>query len=145
MPRFNVHHNGKWDCFSSISDGFVTPFMDKAAYEEWRKVQYGIHNYEPAERCNMKEIDEAVHSIALNRDHDEALIVLLEVFTQEEAEKLLYDCETEYYCPVPDDNGGFSCPNCGTAVTKGQAECACDSCGNRLVWRRMPDGIKSDR
>lgn len=37
MPRYNVEYNGKWACFSSIVDGFVTEFMNKSEYEEWRK------------------------------------------------------------------------------------------------------------
>lgn len=37
MPRYNIEYNGKWACFSSISDSFITEFMDKDVYEEWRK------------------------------------------------------------------------------------------------------------
>ena len=61
MPRFNVKHldTGKWRCFSTIIDDWITEWMDKKSYEEWRKQQYRIINYLPAEQCNMMTLDEA--------------------------------------------------------------------------------------
>ena len=59
MPRYNIEHNGKWACFSSICDRFVTEFMDKYNYEVWRRIEYGVKDYKPAEQCNTMTIKEA--------------------------------------------------------------------------------------
>lgn len=40
MPRYNVEHKGKWACFSSVVDDFITWFMPKTDYEIWRKEEY---------------------------------------------------------------------------------------------------------
>lgn len=67
MPRYNVEYNGKWACFSSIPDGFITPLMDKEDYERWRMEEYGLDQYLPAEKCNRKTMPEAIFSASLNR------------------------------------------------------------------------------
>lgn len=91
MPRYNVEYNGKWACFSSIVDAFVTGFMDKAEYEEWRKKEYGLHDYEPAEKRNMKSMEEAVISICLNMTHEEAIEHLIKCgLPQEVCEELVF-------------------------------------------------------
>ena len=60
MPRFNVKRpDGMWCCFSTIVDDYVCEWMQKATYEEWRKEQYGVANYQPAEECNMMEYEVA--------------------------------------------------------------------------------------
>ena len=41
MPRYNVEHNGKWACFSSVVDDYITPWMPLDEYERWRTEQYG--------------------------------------------------------------------------------------------------------
>lgn len=136
MPRYNVNHQNKWACFSSVIDGFITPFMDKSDYEEWRKQQYGISDYKPAEQCNMKTMSDAVFSIRLNRTHDEALECLLKCgLPKKECETILYDIETEYYCPIIKENGKYECPNCGSEVEKGQIACDNDTCELEFVWR----------
>lgn len=69
MPRYNVrNYNGKWACFSGIIDEFITPFMPKSEYEKWRIEEYGYteKDYEPAEKCNMMTVEEAIHSLSLN-------------------------------------------------------------------------------
>lgn len=73
MPRYNVEYNGKWACFSSIVDAFVTGFMNKAEYEEWRIKEFGLYDYEPAEKCNMMSMEEAVDSIRFYMERDEAI------------------------------------------------------------------------
>lgn len=136
MPRYNVNYNGKWACFTSVSDGFITPFMDKSDYEEWRKQQYGIADYRPAEECNMMTMKESVVSIRMNRTHNDALTCLLECgLPVEECEKLLYDVETECYCPVLKEDGKYECPNCGSDVEKRQVVCKEEMCGLEFVWR----------
>lgn len=136
MPRFNVKHNDKWACFSSICDGFITEFMDKDSYEEWRKVEYGLDDYEPAEKRNLMNIQDAVFSIRLNRNRSDAMECLLETrLSQEECEQLMYDMETEYYVPKLEENETYVCPNCGEVVQKGQKWCEEEGCEHELVWR----------
>ncbi len=136
MPRYNVNHDNKWACFTSISDGFITQFMEKSDYEEWRKIEYGISDYRPAEQCNMMTVKDAVSSIRLNRTHEEALECLLECgLSASECEKLLYDMETEHYCPVLKVYGKYECPNCGSDVERGQISCNEETCGLEFVWR----------
>ena len=65
MPRYNVRHpkTGKWAMFSSVSDMFITDWMDKEDYEAWRKEHlYGGNDfgYSPAEKCNMSDYHECV-------------------------------------------------------------------------------------
>ena len=43
MARYNVEHNGKWACFSTVVDNYITPFRPLFLHELWRKMQYGIH------------------------------------------------------------------------------------------------------
>lgn len=62
MPRFNVRRpsDNMWATFSTISDGFITDWMGKEAYEAWRLQEYGRAGYEPAEKCNMMDYEEAM-------------------------------------------------------------------------------------
>jgi len=59
MAKYNVQHpeTGKWAMFSSVSDMFITDWMDKDAYEEWRKEHLygGSDYYDPVEKCNIAE------------------------------------------------------------------------------------------
>lgn len=105
MPRFNVKHQDKWACFSSVSDGFITRFMDKTDYETWRKLEYGILRYKPVEQCNIMTMKEAVFSIRLNRTHEDALNCLRECgLPDDECKMILYEIETERYSPVLNEN-----------------------------------------
>lgn len=136
MPRYNIEHNGKWACFSSISDSFITEFMNKDTYEEWRKAEYGLKNYEPAEKCNVTTIDYAVHSIRLNRNRDEAMECLLECgLSKDECEQLMDNMERKYYYPRLQEDGTYLCPNCKAVVVKGQERCENESCEIELVWK----------
>jgi hypothetical protein len=136
MPRYNVNYHDKWACFSSIVDGFVTKFMDEDRYEAWRIRKYGMHDYRPAEQCNLMTMKEAVSSIRIYNSHDESIKELISCgLDQEESEKLIYDIETEHYCPIPKENGKYECPNCGSEVEKGQIECNDESCELEFVWR----------
>lgn len=136
MPRYNVKYNEKWTCFSSVSDGFITKFMDKFEYEKWRKQQYGKQGYSPLEQCNTMTIKESAFSIRLNRTHDEAMKCLLESgLPESECKRIIYDMETDYYCPIPKKNGKFECPNCHEKIEQGQTTCNNDSCRLDFVWR----------
>ena len=71
MPRFNVEADGKWACFSSIPDEFITPFMPREEYEKWREEQYGAENV-PIEQANQKTLAEALRSLS-NYHSDEEI------------------------------------------------------------------------
>ncbi len=137
MPRYNVNHHGKWACFSSVVDGFITKFMDKNDYENWRKIQYGTCDYIPAEQCNMMTITDAVCSIRIHNTHDETLNCLLECgLPESECKQILYNIETEHYCPITKENGKYECPNCGSEVEQGQISCINPDCELEFVWRK---------
>ena len=78
MARYSVEHNGKWACFSSVSDYFIIEFMDKDKYEEWRLVEYGRLNYEPAEKFNIKTIGDAIYDMSLNHEEEDCIENLIE-------------------------------------------------------------------
>lgn len=63
MPRFNVEHEGKWACFSSIIDDFITPFMPLDEYEKWRWFQYGrdVTDLNKANKMSYKEALEIIN------------------------------------------------------------------------------------
>lgn len=76
MPRYNVrNYKGEWACFSGIIDEFVTPFMPKDEYEKWRIEEYGYteKDYEPAEKCNIMTVEEAIYSLSLNHSGKDIL------------------------------------------------------------------------
>jgi len=91
MPRYNVEHNKKWACFSTIVDAFVTGFMGKTEYEEWRLKEYGIEGYKPAEECNKYTIAEAIESASLYHSKDEVIKDLIETGISESESEDLYD------------------------------------------------------
>lgn len=70
MPRFNVEADGKWACFSSIVDEFITPFMPREEYEKWREEQYGSENV-PIEKANRKSLARCLVSLSLNHSDEE--------------------------------------------------------------------------
>ena len=76
MPRFNVEHNGQWACFSSVSDGFVTRFMDPAHYDSWRRAEYGRAGYRPIEEANRMDLSDVVRAVFLNRSRRAGLAEL---------------------------------------------------------------------
>lgn len=134
MGRCNVEYKGKYAGFSSISDGFITEFMDKDDYEEWRKKEYGLNTI--SLKFNTKSIEQAAFSIRLNHNHEEAIKCLLESgLSKEESEQIMYDLETQYYVPIPKENGKFQCPNCQKEIEKNQLECDDDMCLLEFVWR----------
>lgn len=119
MPRYSVEHNNRYACFSSIVDGFITPFTVKNL-----------------EQYNPMDMRDAISSIRLHNTHEETIEQLTECgISKEEAEKLVYDIETEYYCPIPRNDGDFSCPNCSWEVVKGQVSCKNETCEIKFIWR----------
>ncbi|WP_076607117.1 hypothetical protein [Clostridium botulinum] len=87
MSRCYVEYNGKWACFSSIVDDFITEFMIKSDCEEWRISEHG-KNLRPME-CNVRSMKEVAFSIRLNKTHYQAVECLRECgLSEEESEKL---------------------------------------------------------
>lgn len=68
MPRYNVCYDGKWACYSSIVDDFITPFMALDGYEKWRSKEYG-HEKKPLDQNSMN-INEAVLGMCINNPND---------------------------------------------------------------------------
>lgn len=134
MGRYNVGYNGKWASFSTIVDDFITPFMEKDKYKKWRLEEYGRANYVPVEKAYSRTIEKAIFSIRLTRSHDQVLDCLRESELLEgECEKLLYDVETEHWCPVQTNDGNYKCPNCGEIVVKAQKRCIDETCNLEFV------------
>lgn len=78
MPRYNVEHKGKWACFTSISDGFITPFMELEDFEQWRKEEYG-RGRPLIEQANKMSMDEALFSMIVARSRQDILKELEEI------------------------------------------------------------------
>ena len=70
MPRYNVEANGKWACFSSITDSFITNFVPLEVYEEWRTNEYG-NEKTPLEKANRMTLEAALFSLGLNHSDEE--------------------------------------------------------------------------
>lgn len=64
MPRYNVHdpETGKWRCFSSVTDDWITDWMSQRDYQEWRYKEYG-RGCGPIFRANIMDLDEAERRI----------------------------------------------------------------------------------
>jgi hypothetical protein len=70
MPRYNVEADGEWACFSSITDSFITPFMEISAYESWRDVEYG-NSKASLETANRMSLRKALFSLSLNHNSED--------------------------------------------------------------------------
>lgn len=68
MPRYNVFYNGKWACYSSVVDDFITDFMTIDEYEKWRDFEYG--RSKPDLTQHQMAINEAVLGLCLNEKPD---------------------------------------------------------------------------
>lgn len=133
MSRLNIEYNGKWACFSSIVDSFITPFMDKESYDKWRKKEYGIY-HTPIKEHNTITIKEAVSNIRLNRDSEETLKILIDSgISENEAKTFVNEINDKHYRPKL-VNGTYICPNCGRIVQKDQERCNDEACWIRFVW-----------
>lgn len=71
MPRYNVRYKNKYACYSTISDNFITKFMNVKEYDEWRIKEYGEVDFVKIEiayemQClDFMELNEAIHNIIL--------------------------------------------------------------------------------
>ena len=72
MPRYNVKRpsDGKWACYSTVVDDYVTDFMDEPDYRAWREKEYG-RQAGPLENANRMEYAEAERARARNCFRDE--------------------------------------------------------------------------
>jgi hypothetical protein len=134
MGRANVKYGEKWACLSSIVDALITPFMSIDDYEEWRKKEYGIH-CTPIKERNTMTIQDAVHTMRMQRGYDGVLKILVDCGVPEaEAKKLIEDEEDAHYKPKLID-GNYVCPNCGQVIQQYQKQCHNESCELKFVWR----------
>lgn len=124
MARKYVKYKDMWAIYSTISDGFVSEFERPhfdIEYRDWR----------------ILSIEEAVDGIRLNRNHDEALETILQGgISIEDAERLLYECESRNYVPILED-GEYKCPNCYDTVEYGQKMCSDKTCELEFMWREV--------
>lgn len=72
MPRYNVEADGKWSCFSSITDSFLCPFMEREEYEKIRENTYGKDNI-PLGRANQMSLKRAIFCLSLNKTDDQII------------------------------------------------------------------------
>lgn len=70
MPRFNVELDGKWACYSGISDEFITPFMTLEEFEKWRDKEYGKQKIALKE-ANKMTFSKSVWNMCVYRDNDD--------------------------------------------------------------------------
>lgn len=77
MPRFNVNHNDKWACYSSVVDNFITDFVPLEAYEQWRQKEYGA-NVGPVTEANQMSMEEAIRKMIIYHSKYNVLAVLKE-------------------------------------------------------------------
>lgn len=91
MPRYNVKlPDGRWQCFSSIVDDFVSEPMEEKEYEKWRKEEYGSGCI-PLEETNKMDYADAFEIVKRNE-------ILNEVFRpfSKELKELLNKYGIEY-------------------------------------------------
>ena len=95
MARYNVEHKGKWACFSSICDNFITRFMNRGDYEQWRKKEYG-RNRLLLEHSNGMTMRDALDAI-MTRKIYEAVCQLEEDTGLEYEDILSHICQLGEY------------------------------------------------
>ena len=133
MSNYNVEYNGKWACFSTISDGFITLFMSKEDYEMWYKMKYNTNDVSKIK--SGMSMEDAIFSISLNRTREDALKCLKECgLPEKECEDLFYDMLSNQYGPIHIEGKWYECPNCGTMIDEDTKECPENSCGMEFYW-----------
>lgn len=60
MPRYNVENpkTKKWRCYSSVTNEWLTDWMDKKSYQLWRNKEYG-RGCGPLNESNLMSLQEA--------------------------------------------------------------------------------------
>lgn len=133
MSRYNVEYDGKFACFSSISEGFITSFMNEKDYKDWLKKENNLENSSLDERkMNIKDV---IFYISLNRTFEEALENFKDCGLEESlCEKLFYEMLKNNYSPIQLKGNKFKCSNCGTLIEENTAECPERSCCMKFFW-----------
>ena len=73
MGRCNVRReDGKWACFSTVVDAFITPFVSEKRYEAWLRKEYG-RSWRPVSGGYKMPFDETLDAICLNRTREEVI------------------------------------------------------------------------
>ena len=72
MARYNVELDGEWACFSGVVDAFITPFVPRDDYEQWRRDEYGKSSG-PLEQANRMTLKDALISLSANKSDKEIL------------------------------------------------------------------------
>jgi len=69
MPRYNVQRpsDGKWACYSSIVEDYITDFMPEDEYQEWREIEYG-KQAGPMREANQMKYEDAEYKRFLNKE-----------------------------------------------------------------------------
>lgn len=135
MGHISVEHNGKWACFSSVVDDFITTFTNLKEYEVWRKEEYGRIGYTPIKKEWVQSIEDVSNSIRLIRNHEDSVQCLVESgISLEESEEIIKKLELKNYCPTLIKENQYKCPNCGTIVSINQERCHNDSCCLLFSW-----------
>ena len=69
MPRYNVQRpsDGKWACFSSIVDDYITDFMPENEYQAWREEEYG-RQAGPLREANQMTYEKAEYERFRNKE-----------------------------------------------------------------------------
>lgn len=133
MSRQYVKYKDKWLVFSSIVDGFITDAMTEQELDKWRENEYGRNL--SSKEYSLRNMDDALYSLRMNRTHDESVEELKETgFSENEAEELIHNLEMKYYKPKEKD-GKYYCPNCGEEVKYLQDKCTDDRCEMEFVWK----------
>lgn len=73
MPRYNVQRpsDGKWACYSSIVEDYITDFMPEDEYQEWREIEYGKQAGPLRETNQMKYEDAEYQRFKSKEDNGE--------------------------------------------------------------------------
>lgn len=69
MPRYNVQRpaDGKWACFSTVVEDYVTEFMPEPDYQKWRESEYG-KQAGALKDANQMDYKEAEYQRFLNKE-----------------------------------------------------------------------------
>lgn len=69
MARYNVQRpsDGKWACYSSIVEDYITDFMPEDEYQEWREIEYG-KQAGPLRETNQMKYEDAEYKRFLNKE-----------------------------------------------------------------------------
>lgn len=97
MPRFNVQYNDKYAVWSSIVDGFLTDWMTKDEWIEWRGNAYG-ENAKYDNDINWESVFHCFYWLVIRNDIKEANKFAEDMgFTMETKYEYDEDCEKNEY------------------------------------------------